>query len=159
SIAKLPDWQGYWSLDGHPNEQVSREYVPLTQGRYDFLQDLYKVRDAQGDAPSDVYHCRPRGAPQMWKAAGAGWFLAYMPGQVTVVSNNGQSRRFYTDGRPHPKDVELSFNGHSIAHWDGDTLKADTIGFRPEVQMFYGMPSGYGMRMEEQIHSISDNKI
>jgi hypothetical protein len=32
-----------------------------------------------------------------------------------------------TDGRPHPPDPDVSFNGDSRAHWDGDTLVVDTI--------------------------------
>jgi len=35
-----------------------------------------------------------------------------------------------TDGRPHPKDVELTFMGDSVARWEGDTLVMDTIGLR-----------------------------
>jgi hypothetical protein len=32
-----------------------------------------------------------------------------------------------TDGRPHPKDPDVTFNGDSVAHWEGDTLVVDTI--------------------------------
>src|SRR4029077_16921249 len=32
-----------------------------------------------------------------------------------------------TDGRPHSKDPDVSFNGESVAHWEGDTLVVDTI--------------------------------
>src|SRR5881296_3758516 len=35
-----------------------------------------------------------------------------------------------TDGRPHPKDVEPTFMGDSVAHWEADTLVIDTIGLR-----------------------------
>ena len=32
-----------------------------------------------------------------------------------------------TDGRPHPKDPDPTFNGDSVAHWEGDTLVIDVI--------------------------------
>jgi hypothetical protein len=35
-----------------------------------------------------------------------------------------------TDGRPHPKNVELTFMGDSVARWEGDTLVLDTIGLK-----------------------------
>jgi hypothetical protein len=32
-----------------------------------------------------------------------------------------------TDGRPHSKDPDPTFNGDSVAHWEGDTLVIDVI--------------------------------
>ena len=36
-------------------------------------------------------------------------------------------RIIHTDGRPHQKDPDPTFNGDSVARWDGDTLVVDTI--------------------------------
>ena len=33
----------------------------------------------------------------------------------------------------HPADLEPSYAGHSIGHWDGDMLVVDTVGFEPGV--------------------------
>jgi len=41
----------------------------------------------------------------------------------------GVERNFYTDGRQHPEDGELSNQGHSIAWWEGDTLVVDTVNY------------------------------
>jgi hypothetical protein len=38
-------------------------------------------------------------------------------------------RTIYMDGRPHPGKVTPSYYGHSIGHWEGDTLVVDTVGF------------------------------
>ena len=35
----------------------------------------------------------------------------------------------YLDGRPHPRNLEPTWFGHSIGKWDGDTLVVDTVGF------------------------------
>jgi len=49
--------------------------------------------------------------------------------QVTLVNEYlSQVRRVYTDGRGHPADLDKSWFGHSIGHWEGDTLLVDTIG-------------------------------
>lgn len=37
------------------------------------------------------------------------------------------------DGRPHPKDIEPSFFGNGIGHWEGDTLVIDSIGFKDKL--------------------------
>jgi hypothetical protein len=40
-------------------------------------------------------------------------------------------RVIYMDGRPHPAGDELnpSWLGHSVGHWEGDTLVVDVVGF------------------------------
>jgi hypothetical protein len=51
--------------------------------------------------------------------------------QVTLLLELMQQvRRVFTDGRSHPTadDLEQSWMGHSIGHWDGDALVIDTIG-------------------------------
>lgn len=42
-------------------------------------------------------------------------------------------RVVYTDGRPHPEDYDTSYFGHSIGHWEGDTLVVDTVGLNDET--------------------------
>jgi hypothetical protein len=57
--------------------------------------------------------------------------------EVLMGAEANRGRFIYTDGRPHP-DVKApsyvpSGFGHSIGHWEGDTLVVDTIGFPPRV--------------------------
>ena len=44
-------------------------------------------------------------------------------------------RIIYMDGRQHPKNLEPSYYGDSIGHWEGDTLVVDTIGFNERFWM------------------------
>ena len=54
--------------------------------------------------------------------------LIQTPGQfVQLIEFPRDIRVIHTDGRPHHKDPDPSFNGDSVAHWDGDTLVIDTI--------------------------------
>jgi hypothetical protein len=43
-----------------------------------------------------------------------------------------------TDGRKHPDDVDQSFLGDSVAHWEGDTLVVDVIGFNDKTWLGVG---------------------
>ena len=90
-----------------------------------------------------VYHCYPLGLvrlgpPQYIISGGSGASgvlidILQTPGQVIIVYQYRNSvRHIYTDGREHPKNLELTWNGHSIGKWDGDTLVVDTIGLRDE---------------------------
>lgn len=51
---------------------------------------------------------------------------------IAILAKTVSSVRYiYIDGRSHPDKDELdaTTNGHSIGHWDGDTLVVDTVGF------------------------------
>lgn len=48
--------------------------------------------------------------------------------------DDAEARRIYLDGREHPVSIpedELSYTGHSIGHWEGETLVIDTAHFKP----------------------------
>jgi hypothetical protein len=58
----------------------------------------------------------------------------------------------FTDGRPHPPDLEASFYGHSIGHWEGQTLVIDTVGLKPGALISPGMGHSDKERIGERIH-------
>jgi hypothetical protein len=56
--------------------------------------------------------------------------LVQTPNPVVIVDGGiNPTRLIYLDGREHPRDFNPSWMGHSIGHWDGDTLVVETIGF------------------------------
>jgi len=72
-----------------------------------------------------------------------GFFIEFRimqsPELVAMINGNSDpARQFYLDGRSHPKDPNPSFMGHSIGHWDGDTLVVDTVGFNNRVWLGLG---------------------
>ena len=53
------------------------------------------------------------------------------------------------DGREHPKDLNPTWYGHSVGHWEGDTLVIDTVGFNDKFWFdFRGHPH------TEQLHTV-----
>jgi hypothetical protein len=61
-------------------------------------------------------------------------------------------RVIYTDGRPHPKpeDLRPTYLGHSIGHWDGDTLEVDTVGFNEKIWPMGSYPSTEKLHLTER---------
>ncbi|HHX83519.1 MAG TPA: hypothetical protein GX696_11140 [Pseudomonadaceae bacterium] len=57
------------------------------------------------------------------------------------------SRRIHMDQDSHPTDIEPSNTGHSIGHWEDDTLVVDTVGFSAGV---LSPPT----RNSEQLHVV-----
>ena len=58
-------------------------------------------------------------------------------------------RIIYMDGQPHPKDLQPSYFGHSVGHWEGDTLVIDTVGFNERTWM-----SRDAIPHTEQLHLV-----
>jgi hypothetical protein len=49
-------------------------------------------------------------------------------------------RQIFLDGRPHPEEWNPAWMGHSVGHWEGDTLVIDTVGFN-EITPGYSIHS------------------
>lgn len=52
-----------------------------------------------------------------------------------------QPRRIYMDGRGHPDDPDPTWLGHSVGHWEGDTLVVDTVGTNGRGRALNGLIS------------------
>jgi hypothetical protein len=56
--------------------------------------------------------------------------IVQTPNLVVIVDGGfNPTRMIYLDAREHPRDFNPSWMGHSIGHWDGDTLVIETVGF------------------------------
>ncbi|HVT27601.1 MAG TPA: hypothetical protein VHE81_06240 [Lacipirellulaceae bacterium] len=75
----------------------------------------------------------PTGNLPMMMASSPPLNIVQSKDEVLIGSEASRGRIIYTDGRQHPDAAGLkainSGDGHSIGHWEGDTLVVDTIGF------------------------------
>jgi len=58
-------------------------------------------------------------------------------------------RTIHLDMDSHPSNIELSRAGHSIGHWDGDTLVVDTVGFEEGF-----LDTRQGVKHSTQLHVV-----
>jgi hypothetical protein len=150
SIAKLPDWGGLWEPAFRGRRSGPPEAPAFTAA---YAARLKQYQDAQRrgeiqDTPAA--NCVPPGMPNIMTQPYPLEFL-FTPGKITVVIEAySQWRQIFTDGRKHPDDPDLTFNGHSIGHWEGDTLVVDTVGFTADTPL--GM--SYGMHHSEKMHIV-----
>lgn len=78
-------------------------------------------------------HCLPLGIPRVM---GGHFQIVQTSGLLVMLfeSLTGPAFRIIpTDGRPHPKDIDPSFLGDSVGHWEGDTLVVDVIGLNDQT--------------------------
>jgi Family of unknown function (DUF6152) len=69
-------------------------------------------------------------------------------------------RVVYLDGRGHPEGGEPTLHGHSIGHWEGETLVVDTTQFadHKEGNAMGGLPSGPRKHLVERFKVSDDRK-
>ncbi len=74
------------------------------------------------------------------------------PDQLYILFEYGSGiRRIYTDGRPRPPDLPLTWMGYSIGEWDGETLVVETDSLRPETWLDrIGTPHSDALRIQER---------
>jgi len=58
-------------------------------------------------------------------------------------------RIIYMDGRKHPANLEPTNYGHSVGHWEGDTLVVDSVGFSENFWI-----DRTGLPHTEKLHTV-----
>jgi len=115
---------------------------------------LYDYRQATTTKDDPHVRCKPSGGPRMFHTPYGMEFLDY-PEQkrIYIVGVGGPHtwRVIYMDGRPHPKDLDPSFSGHSVGHHEGDSLVVDTVGFNEKFWLSReGIPSTEFLHLTER---------
>jgi hypothetical protein len=111
---------------------------------------LYEYRQASTTKDDPHVRCKPSGGPRMMHTPYGMEFLD-LPEQkrIIIVGVGGPHtwRTIYMDGRAHPKDLDPSFSGHSVGHWEGDALVIDTVGFNEKFWL-----TREGIPLTENLH-------
>ncbi len=158
SIAQLPDFGGLWEVGGG-GPRGAGEPASLTP-EYAARQAAYRAGQQRGeieDGPSA--NCVPNGMPSIMTQPYPIEIL-FTPGKVTlVIEAYAQWRQIFTDGREHPEDPDLTFNGHSTGHWEGDTLVVDTVGFTTDTTIGPGMGHSEKMRIAERFRVVDRDRL
>ena len=160
ALAKLPDWSGVW-IPKISDQDVQRRTNPPPWTPKAAAQMAQLTSEQRAGRPAPLFvNCLPEGMPSWMLITHNALEFAFTPGRVTILGesdgNRLRLRRIYTDGRPHPDDPDPTFHGHSIGHWEGDTLVVDTVGIRPETYIAVGealgVPNNGDLHIVERIH-------
>jgi hypothetical protein len=77
------------------------------------------------------------------------WTLPHMTKAVHEV--NAMYRQIFLDGRPFPADMNPTWTGYSVGHWEGDALVVETRGFRNDLWIDTdGSPMSDAAKMTER---------
>src|SRR5437762_1179085 len=93
---------------------------------------LYESRQADFERDSPHSRCKPDAGPRQIGTAYGFETVDFPELQRVIIFDIGGPYSFriiYMDGRSHPGELEPTYAGHSIGHWESDTLVVDTAGF------------------------------
>jgi len=118
-----PDLGGVW-LPDHAADIGAKQNVPF--------EPLAKAKfeENSGKTSETDARCLPPGVPRIMLMARP-FEIVQMPSRILFMYEGGGHvwRQVWMDGRGHPEDPNPDWLGHSIGHWERDTLVVDTVGF------------------------------
>ncbi|MXO59659.1 hypothetical protein GRI89_08915 [Altererythrobacter salegens] len=171
SAADHPDFSGEWErYPTYQGDEIDPRYAPTPipdpplKPEYmpDWLekQKILAQRQEEGQPAGDNYvHCIPDGMPAMMM----GMFpmeIMQRPEKITILQEAfTQIRRIYMNEElPKWDEVNPTFYGASVGHWEGDTLVVETTGVKDYVT-FRWAPHSESMKITERIRLLAPDYL
>jgi hypothetical protein len=155
-IPRMPDGHvdltGPW-VGGGSNGDIEAD-GGLKPGELPLQQWAKDLRDTRVAKDEPYTACLPMSVPRVnpypWKFSyeyeSTGLTHMYV---LHETGDAGAHRVVYMDGRPHPKNPVPTWWGHSVGHWEGDTLVIDTVGYNDKFWF-----DSRGTPHTEKLHTI-----
>jgi hypothetical protein len=90
-------------------------------------------RGREGGKYDPHTYCMPPNYPRAWTLPQYQEIVQTPTLMVVLHEFNASYRKVFIDGRPLEDDPNPTWNGHSAAHWEGDTLVILTNGIRDDM--------------------------
>jgi hypothetical protein len=126
--AATPNIWGVWlGTVGDPNVPAPYRNTPWPALEFTAWGAAESKRLTTFETPDE---CKPYG-PMGHMSASSLFPLEFArttKGIVIMYEPSPLPRRIFMDGRAHPEDLDATWLGHSVGHWEGETLVVDTVG-------------------------------
>ena len=125
-------------------------FLPWAKGLY-----IYRQKNLLKDDP--MASCLPPGGPRQFQAAGGIQIVEQPERKRVFVMSGGGNRNWRlidTDGRTpqEGEDVSPTYYGHSVGHWEGDTLVIDAVAYNERFWFTNGgLPHTENLKLTEKI--------
>ena len=155
-----PDLSGIWQAIGvslfgetgelRPGEGTSSTWGPPVGPPPYQEWALAKAKELAADDRNDpTVHCQMAGVPRIFGIP-VPYEIAQTRNKIYILyETNHIFRIIPADGRPHPEELDPTFMGDSVGHWDGDTFVVDVTGFNDKTWL-----PGPGHFHSTQLHVV-----
>ena len=156
-----PDFNGVWDhprvadVTRNSNEcaantpgckQIGTGPLPFTE----WGQQQWKTKDQRVDYSA---RCLPWGYTRAWQVEYPVEIVQTPKRLALLFESNNIFHVIHTDGTDHPKDLDPTWMGHSVGHYEGDTLVIDSTGFNGKTWIDTAEhPSSDQLHVVERIH-------
>ena len=107
--------------------------------------------------------CKPGTGPREVATAYGTQFVEFPDMQKIYMFPTGGPRHYreiFMDGRDHPDNLKPTYHGHSIGHWEGDTLVVDTVGLNEKMWFdAEGSPHTNQLHLTERFTRVSLERL
>ena len=167
-----PDLSGIWQAGGVSLYGETGEVVPGSSGvsgpggpRREPAPyqpwALEKVKELAADNRNDpAAHCFLPGLPRITTYPMPFEIVQTAKKTVFLYEAMHGFRIIPSDGRGHPPDLDPSFMGDSVAHWEGDTFVVDVTGFNEKTWL--GPPGSFHsqeLHLTERYTRMADDTL
>ncbi len=167
SFAGTPQYPGNWNgpgprgtlanpvgerAEGYPIHNLDINISDADVPFQPWARTLYEERIGGFHKDEPYTQCKPTGGPRLLLTPyGNEWIHLVDTQEILYLGTGGPHswRRIYMDGRSHPTDLKPTRFGHSVGHWEGDTLVIDSVGYTTN---FWLDRNGYPHT--EQLHLV-----
>jgi hypothetical protein len=164
--ADAPDISGiYWATQYNAKIQlVGGGELPLTAaGKTAYDKNIAGLKDGSLTDNARKF-CVPDGLPRVLANPYPFEIIQAPPGQVTIIYELSHQVRMIALDKPLPSDEDLLvlpfFNGHSVGHFEGDTLVVESAGFKENSLVdATGAPHTDELRTVERIRKVSPTQL
>ncbi|PWU06328.1 MAG: hypothetical protein C5B51_12630 [Terriglobia bacterium] len=153
---------------GEKDATTRAAQMKMTDERIDvpfqpWAREVYNQREATLSKEDPEGYCLPPGIPRMMNTPFP-MQIYQLPDRILQVYEGGAHmwRIIYLDGREHPKQALLnpSYLGHSVGHWEGDTLVVDVAGFNDRTWLdAAGHPHTEKLHVIERYTRVDENTL
>lgn len=104
--------------------------------------------------------CLPSWVPGTGVPGGPAYNIAILiePRHVTFFAELDRMMRIVHIDQKHPAGLAPSWSGHSVGHWEGDTLVVDTTGFNDKNVLANAVPMTSRMHIVQRLRVV-DGKL
>ena len=168
---QTPDLSGVWDRPGAakesptgagnvrqgiPRQIFTKDEVPMQPWAREKYAAAREGVDEQYESGKDeidpTYNCFPPGFPRIFTGIRP-FEIHQLPKVILMLFESDHwIRRIHMDGRGHPDGYPITWMGHSIGKWEGDTLVVDTVNLDDRSWLDgLGHPMSDALRVEERI--------